>query len=536
MRQDPEYDFVVVGAGTAGCVTASRLSANRKNRVLLLEAGPVDRNFWIHVPIGYGKTMFNPAVNWCSWSAPVERLNGRKLYCPRGKCLGGSGSINGMLYVRGQPQDYDDWARRGADGWDWTGVLPYFLRLEDHFDRGNALHASGGPIHVSKIQPNHPLVDAFIASAERCGIRRNDDFNGSLQEGAGYYHITTRNGKRVSCADAYLKPARAHGNLTVETNATASRINCTQGVARSVTYLNGGTQRTAYASKEVIISAGAIGSPQLLQLSGIGAKDFLESRGIEVVSDVPGVGENLQDHFKVRLVYRCNRPITTNDDLNCWYRRIKIGFSYLIHRAGPVATGINQAGAFVKTSYDMNRPNVQFTFGTLSADLQGGKVHPFSGFTLMVLVLRPESRGSVRIRSSDIREQPEIQPNYLASQKDLDTLLRGAKLGRKVVTTSPLKDFVDAEYLPGSRCSSDDQWVSFIREHATGLMHPCGTCKIGKDRDAVVDEKLRVRGVKHLRVADASVMPTITSGNTNTPTIMIAEKASDLILQAAGLG
>ena len=531
MRSDLEYDFIVVGAGTAGCVTASRLSADKKSRVLLLEAGPADRNFWIHIPLGYGKTMSNPKVNWCSWSAPVERLNGRKLYCSRGKVLGGSSSINGMLYVRGQPQDYDDWSKRGAQGWDWAGVLPYCLRLEDHFRASDSLHAAGGPIHVSEIKPKHPLVDAFIESAERCGIPRNDDFNGSLQEGAGYYHITTRNGKRVSAADAYLKPARGRGNLEVQTNATASRVNCANGVAKSVSYFRGGIERTAYAAKEVIVSAGAIGSPPLLQLSGVGPGDFLESRGIKVVADLPGVGENLQDHFKVRLAYRCNRPITTNDDLNSWYRRIKIGLSYLIDRTGPLAIGINQAGAFVKTSENMDRPDVQLTLGTLSADLQGGKVHPFSGFTLMVAVLRPESHGFVRVRSSDIWEQPEIQPNYLASENDLNTLLRGAQLGRKVINTSPLKGFVEAEHLPGSSCRSDDDWVAFIRNQGTGLLHPCGTCKMGSGDDAVVDEKLRVRDVKHLRVVDASVMPTVISGNTNTPTTMIAEKASDLVLR-----
>jgi len=526
-----KYDFIIVGAGTAGCVLANRLSADRKSRVLLLEAGPVDHDLWIHIPIGYGKTMFNPKVNWCSWSAPVQRLNGRKLYCPRGKVLGGSGSINGMLYVRGQPQDYDEWARRGAHGWDWAGVLPYFLRLEDHFRADDPLHAVGGPIHISEIRPRHPLVDAFIQSAERCGIPRNDDFNGSRQEGAGYYHLTTRDGRRVSSADAYLKPARDRANLEVETDATASRVNCASATAQGVTYFKNGAEQTAYAAKEVIVSAGAIGSPQLLQLSGIGPADFLESRGIGVVADLPGVGENLQDHFKVRLAYRCNRPITTNDDLNSWYRRIKIGLSYLIDRTGPLAIGINQAGAFLRTSKDVDRPDAQFTFGTLSADLQGGKVHPFSGFTLMVLVLRPGSRGFVRARSPDVADQPEIQPNYLTDDEDLRTLSRAARLGRQLVNTAPLKDFVEKEHLPGSGCSSDDEWAAFIRQHATGLMHPCGTCRMGEDDVAVVDERLRVRGVSHLRVVDASVMPTVTSGNTNTPTVMIAEKASDLILR-----
>jgi choline dehydrogenase len=531
MRSNRKYDFVVVGGGTAGCVLANRLSADRKHRVLLLEAGPADRNPWIHIPLGYGKTMFDKNVNWCSWSAPVERLNGRQLYCPRGKTLGGSGSINGMLYVRGQPQDFDYWAQLGAHGWNWEGVLPYFLRLEDHFLGQGPWHGVNGPVHVSKIGTRHPLVEAFIESAGRCGIPRNDDFNGHQQEGAGYYNLTVRNGKRVSSADAYLRPATNRRNLDVETNAVAKRVLFDKDTAIGVTYTRYGHEHTVLASKEIVIAAGAIGSPQLLQASGVGAADFLASKGIEVVTDLPGVGENLQDHFKVRLVYRCNRPISTNDDLNNWFRRIKIGMTYFLKRSGPLATGINQAGAFLRTSDDIDRPDAQFTFGTLSADMQGGAVHKFSGFTMMVLVLRPRSRGFVRVRSANVSDEPEIQPNYLANEEDLRTLVRAARMGRQLVNTEPLKDLVEREHLPGGTCESDDDWENFVRQHATGLMHPCGTCKIGQDEDAVVDENLRVRKVKHLRVADASVMPSITSGNTNTPTIMIAEKGSDLILQ-----
>jgi choline dehydrogenase len=496
-----------------------------------LRLGPADRNPWIHIPIGYGKTMFDKKVNWCSWSAPVERLNGRKLYCPRGKTLGGTGSINGMLYVRGQPQDFDHWAQLGADGWDWEGVRPYFLKLEDHFLGQGPWHGVNGPVHISKIKKKHPLVEAFIESAGRFGIPRNDDFNGAQQEGAGYYNLTVRNGRRVSSADAYLRPATDRDNLDVETGAVATRVLFDKDTAIGVTYKRNGREHTVFASKEIVIAAGAIGSPQLLQASGLGDADFLSSKGIEVVADLPGVGENLQDHFKVRLIYRCNRPISTNDDLNSWFRKIKIGMSYLWDRSGPIATGINQAGAFVRTASDVDRPDAQFTFGTLSADMQGGSVHKFSAFTVMVLVLRPRSRGFVRVRSTTVPDEPEIQPNYLADEEDMKTLVRAARMARQLVNTAPLRDLVDQEHLPGAGCESNEDWENFVRQHATGLMHPCGTCKMGQDDSAVVDQNLRVRKVKKLRVADASVMPSVTSGNTNTPTIMIAEKGSDLILK-----
>ncbi len=533
LSSQTQYDFIVVGAGTAGCVVANRLSANKQNRVLLLEAGPADRNFWIHVPLGYGKSMFNPKLNWCSWSAPIAGINGKKLYCPRGKCLGGTSSINGMLYVRGQSEDYDGWARQGAPGWEWSSVLPYFRRMEDHFLGAGSLHGSGGPLHVSQIRSHHPLADAFIGAAEACGIPRNEDYNGARQEGVGYFQVTIRNGKRVSAADAYLRPARGISNLDILTNATAHRVNCVAGAAKSVTYERDGAVHTVHAAKEIIVSAGAVGSPQLLQLSGIGPGELLRSRGIDVVADVPGVGQNFHDHLRVRMMYRCNQPISTNDDFNSWYRRVKIGIDYAIRRAGPLATGINQAGAFVKTRESLTRPNVQLMFGTLSADLQGGAIHPFSGFTIVPSVLRPESRGYVRIRSADPHEEPEIQPNYFASESDLKELLSGAILARKVVNTRPLKDLVEAEHVPGEMCATEKQWIAFLREHGSGMIvgHPCGSCRMGSDDLTAVDERLRVRGVRQLRVVDASIMPAITSGNTNAPTFMIGEKASDLIME-----
>jgi choline dehydrogenase len=527
------YDFIIIGAGTAGCVVANRLTADTSHRALLLEAGPVDNNFWIHVPLGYGKSMFNPNVNWCSWTAPMEGIKGRKVYCPRGKCLGGTSSINGMLYVRGQREDFDDWAQTGAKGWDWNSVLPYFRRMEDHFSGNKDLHGTGGPVHVSQIQSNHPLADAFIESAERCGINRTEDYNGTSQEGASYFQVNIKRGRRVSAADAYIRPIIKRRNFKIETEAMVLRVNCIDGVARSVTYKKDGITRTAVATKEIIVSAGAVGSPQLLQVSGIGPAQLLKSRGISVVANLPGVGEGLHDHVRMRLTYRCNRPITTNDDFNIWYRRLKIGLDYFLMRSGPLATGINHAGAFAKAGSAAHRPNIQIMFGTLSADLQGGKIHPFPGFTIVAVVLRPMSRGFVRVKSPSSEEQPEIQPNYFGDERDLSELVCGTKLARKIVYTRPLRDFVEAEYVPGESCSTEEQLSAFLRENSTGAIigHPVGSCRMGQDDRAVVSERLRVHGVRQLRVVDASVMPSITSGNTNAPTFMIGEKASDLILQ-----
>lgn len=530
---EEEYDFIIIGAGTAGCVVANRLSADASHRVLLLEAGPVDSNYWIHVPLGYGKSMFNPKINWCSWTAPIEGIKGKKIYCPRGKCLGGTSSINGMLYVRGQTEDYDDWAKMGARGWNWSGVLPYFQRMEEHFSGNNDLHGTDGPVHISRIRSGHPLADAFIESADRNGIVPIDDYNGSSQEGASYFQVTIKRGKRVSAADAYIRPIIRRNNLQIETEAMVLRVNCIDGVVRSVTYRKGGVTHTAAVRKEVVVSSGAVGSPQLLQLSGIGPAQLLKSRGIAVVADLPGVGEGFHDHVRVRLTYRCNRPLTTNDDLNIWYRRLTVALKYFLLRSGPMATGINHAGAFAKAGPALQRPNIQLMFGTLSADLQGGKIHPFSGFTIVAVVLRPESRGFIRIKSPNPTEEPEIQPNYFAVGRDLSELICGTRLARQIAYTPPLRDFIETELVPGENCSSESELSEFIRETNTGTIigHPVGSCRMGQDDHAVVDERLRVRGVRRLRVADASVMPSITSGNTNGPTLMIGEKASDLILQ-----
>ena len=527
------YDFVIVGAGSAGCVLANRLSADGRHTVLLLEAGPADRSVWIHLPIGYGKTMFHSRYNWRFSTEPDPGVNNRRVYWPRGRGLGGSSSINGLIFIRGQPQDYDRWQASGNDGWGWDDVLPYFIRSEDNCRGASDLHGAGGPLTASDIGERHPLVDAFIDGAGDLGIARTDDFNGLAQEGAGYYQLTTRNGLRCSAAGAYLRPARSRGNLSVATDAHATSIVFEGRRAVGVRYRQGGSERQANARCEVIVSAGGLQSPQLLQLSGVGPTDLLQSHGIPVVNALAGVGANLQDHLQARVMYRCTQPITTNDDLRHWHRRMAIGLKWLLFRRGPLAVGINQGGVFARVMPDSKSPDVQFHFGTLSADLAGAKPHDFPGFTMSVCQLRPTSRGSVTIKSRDAFEAPAMRPNYLSTELDCATTVEGVKLARRIAATPSMQPFVAEEYRPGPSAASDDELLEFVRNHGATIFHPVGTCRMGADEAAVVDTRLRVHGMSGLRVVDASIMPTLVSGNTNWPTIMIAEKASDMILEDA---
>ena len=391
----PEFDYIIVGAGSAGCVLANRLSASGRHRVLLLEAGPRDSYPWIHIPIGYGKTMFHERYNWRFYTEPEPGMNNRKVYWPRGRGLGGSSSINGLIFIRGQPQDYERWAAAGNRGWGWNDVLPYFMRSEANQRGASALHGADGPLSASDIGETHPLVDAFIAGAAELGIERNDDFNGLDQEGAGYYQLTTRNGWRCSAAVAYLNPARGRSNLKIETDAHVTRILFEGMRASGVAYRQGGVERTASATREVIASAGGLQSPHLLQLSGIGPAELLQAHSIPVVHDLAGVGANLQDHLQARVMYRCTQPITTNDDLRSWHRKLRIGLKWIVQRRGPLAIGINQGGLFARVMPGAETPDVQFHFGTLSADMAGARPHDFPGFTMSVCQLRPTSRGSV---------------------------------------------------------------------------------------------------------------------------------------------
>jgi choline dehydrogenase len=514
-------DYIVVGAGSAGCVLANRLTANGRHRLLLLEAGPRDRSLWIHLPIGYGKTMFHPVYNWGFYTDPEPHMNNRRVYWPRGRGLGGSSSINGLIYVRGQPEDYDRWAALGNSGWGWQDVLPYFQRSE---------------MSCSDIGEKHELMEAIIRGANELGIPSNGDFNGGRQEGVGYYQLFTRKGWRSSSATAYLRPAERRPNLQVATGAHATRLVFEGTRAAGVSYRQGGIEKQARARREVIVSAGALQSPQLLQLSGVGPGDLLQSFGIPLVKDLPGVGENLQDHLQLRVMYKCTKPITTNDDLASWWRSMKIGLKWLLARTGPLAVGINQGGLFTRVLPGSKTPDVQFHFATLSAEMAGAKPHPWPGFTMSVCQLRPESRGTVRICSADPLEPPSMRPNYLAAEQDRRCAVAGVRFARALATTQALKPYVAEEYRPGLSATTDEELLEFARNNGATIFHPSGTCKMGDDPMAVVDARLRVRGVAALRVVDCSIMPELVSGNTHAPVVMIAEKASDLILEDAAKG
>lgn len=529
------FDYVIVGAGSAGCVLANRLSQDGRYSVCLLEAGPPDRFMWIHIPIGYGKTMFHPVYNWGFYTDADPNMLGRKLYWPRGRTLGGSSSINGLIYVRGQKEDYDHWAELGNRGWSWEACLPYFRRLEHNELGPSATRGVGGPLWASTIKQPHELVDAFIDASVRLGVPRVDDFNGGDQEGVGYYQLTTRHGLRCSTSVAYLKPARRRANLHVETDAHAERILFDGTRAIGVRYRRHGHTQDVRARREVLLAAGALQSPQLLQLSGVGPAALLREHGIAVIAHRPGVGENLQDHLQVRLIYEVAKPITTNDLLRTWHGRARMGLQWALMRGGPLAVGINQGGMFCRALPEARTPDIQFHFATLSADTAGGDVHPFPGCTYSVCQLRPESRGSVRIRSADPADAPSIMPNYLDTELDRRTTVAGVRFARRVAATEPIAALMKREIRPGADLRSDDELLHFCREYGQTIFHPSGTAKMGVASDplAVVDERLRVYGTQGLRVVDCSMMPTLVSGNTNVPIVMVAEKASDMILEDA---
>jgi len=529
------FDYIIVGAGSAGCVLANRLSADTRVRVLLLEAGPRDDYPWIHIPIGYGKTMFHPVYNWGFYTDAEPTMNGRSIYWPRGRCLGGSSSINGLIYVRGQPADYDDWAALGNPGWSWCDVLPYFIRSEDNSRGASEYHGVGGPLACSDIGERHELIEAIVAGAGELSVPRNDDFNGLAQEGVGYYQLFTRQGWRCSSATGYLKPVVKRPNLVVKTGTHATRIVFDGRRAIGVEYRQGGALDTVRAGREVLLAAGALQTPQLLQLSGVGPGPLLQGLGIPVTHDLPGVGENLQDHLQLRLMYRCTKAITTNDDLNSWWRSLRIGLQWLFKRSGPLAVGINQAGLFTRALAESAAPDIQFHFATLSADQAGGKPHPFSGFTFSVCQLRPTSRGVVRATSTDPFTAPSLQPRYLSTEDDRRCAIAGVRFARRLAATSAVAPYVAAEHHPGLAVETDDDILEFARNSGATIFHPSGTCKMGNDPMSVVDHRLRVHGIGGLRVVDCSIMPKLVSGNTHAPVVMIAEKASVMIRDDAAL-
>jgi choline dehydrogenase len=528
-----EFDYIIVGAGSAGCVLANRLTADGKYSVLLLEAGPQDTHLWIHIPLGYGRLFKEKAVNWMYQTEPEPGLNGRNVFQPRGKVLGGSSSINGLLHVRGQHEDYDRWRQHGNLGWGYDDVLPYFKKAEDQTRGRDDFHGAGGPLPVSDWRHADPLSAAFVDAAAEVGIPRNPDFNGATQEGAGFFQTTTKGGRRASTAVAYLRTAKARPNLHVETSALAERILFEGRRAVAVAYRCAGIPRTARARKEILISGGAFNSPQLLQLSGVGPADLLRQHGVEVVLDAPGVGHDLQDHMQVRVVMRCSQAVTLNDIVNNPFRKVMTGLRYAAFRTGALTIAAGTSGAFFKTNPRLATPDIQIHFLPFSTDKMGEKLHPFSGFTASVCQLRPESRGSIRIRSADPAAPPEIRINYLASEVDRTTNVEGLKILRKILRAPALAPYVVGEVDPGDKVTSDEALLAYCRTRGTTIYHPTSTCRMGNDPLAVVDQRLRVRGIDGLRVVDASVMPDLVSGNTNAPVIMIAEKASDMILQDA---
>jgi choline dehydrogenase len=512
-------------------VLANRLSADGKTSVLLLEAGPKDSNIWIHVPLGYGRLFKEKTVNWMYQTEPEPGLDGRSVFQPRGKVLGGSSSINGLLYVRGQHEDYDRWRQHGNSGWGFDDVLPYFKKAEDQQRGADDFHGAGGPLPVSDLIHADPLSAAFIAAAAETGIPLNPDFNGAAQEGAGFFQTTTRRGRRASTAVAYLRPARDRSNLHVETSALAQRVVFEGRRADAVEYRKAGTLRTARARKEILIASGAYNSPQLLQLSGVGPAELLRKHGIEVVLDAPGVGQDLQDHLQVRVVMRCAKPITLNDIVNHPVRRILAGARYAAFRQGPLTIAAGTSGAFFKTNPRLATPDIQIHFLPFSTDKMGEKLHSFSGFSASVCQLRPESRGSLRIRSADPAAPPEIRINYLSTEVDRTANVEGLKILRKILQAPALRSYVVEEVDPGAKVSSDEALLNYCRARGSTIYHPTSTCRMGSDPLAVVDQRLRVRRLEGLRVVDASVMPDLVSGNTNAAIIMIAEKASDMILE-----
>ena len=530
-----DFDYIIVGAGTSGCLLANRLSADPKNRVLLLEAGGKDDYFWIRVPVGYLFTMNNPRTDWCFSTEASTGLNGRSLNYPRGKVLGGCSSINGMIYMRGQARDYDHWRQLGNSGWGWDEALKYFKRSEGHVLGENEMHGGNGEWRVEGQRLSWEILDAFRDAAAETGIPNTNDFNTGNNEGCGYFEVNQKQGVRWSAADAFLHPIKSRANLTILTKSHVNKLQFEGNKVVGVKFWRGNDLFEASVSGEIILASGAIGSPQIMQASGISSGALSQKIGIQNIIELPGVGENLQDHLQMRLVFKVKNTKTLNLRANSLFGKIGMGLEYFLFKRGPMTMAPSQLGGFAKSDKNKETPNLQYHIQPLSTEKLGDPLHPFEAFTASVCNLRPESRGHVHIKTEDSREPPKIQPDYLSDPADRKVAADAIKLTRKIVSSPAMKKFEPEEFKPGIEFASDDDLAREAGNIGTTIFHPVGTCKMGPSSDnmAVVDERLKVRGVRGLRVVDASVMPTITSGNTNSPTLMIAEKASEMILEDA---